>query len=205
MGPLIEITTIPFELQMTTKSASLEYKRGTVEMEISRSDNGGLDIKSSPIKLNVDTFEASNSLRPSTARSISQAAESGQNAAYKATAAYASQGELMLNAKVGEGGEVMTQLASDQLNDQIAPQQSDIAFVPNSDAQLNWEDGSMQIRYDMEKMKFDWKVEQGEFKFTPGDIEFKFKSGDVLVKYVGGPIYVPKSSDPNYRPVDVKA
>ena len=57
MYPLIEIKSIPIEIRLKTTSASLEYTRGTAEMEISRSDKGGLDIKSRPIKLQLDTFE----------------------------------------------------------------------------------------------------------------------------------------------------
>ena len=57
MGPLIEITNVPIEIEMKVSLAKLEYTRGTAELEISR-DNGGLSIKSRPIRLNIDTFEA---------------------------------------------------------------------------------------------------------------------------------------------------
>ena len=50
MYPLIEIKSVPIEIRMKTTNASLEYTRGTAEMEISRSDKG-LDIRSRPIKL----------------------------------------------------------------------------------------------------------------------------------------------------------
>ena len=57
MKPLIEITTVPIQIEMKTTSAKLEYARGTAEMEVSR-DKGGLQIKSRPIRVNIDTFEA---------------------------------------------------------------------------------------------------------------------------------------------------
>ena len=57
MYPLIEIKTVPIEIKMKTTNASLEYVRGTAEMELSRSDNGGLNIKSRPIKVDMDAFE----------------------------------------------------------------------------------------------------------------------------------------------------
>ena len=59
MYPLIEITSVPIEIQMKTTSASLEYTRGTAEMEITRAESGGVDIKSRPIRLNWDTFQSS--------------------------------------------------------------------------------------------------------------------------------------------------
>ena len=45
MKPLIEITTVPIQIEMKTTNAKLEYARGTAEMEVSR-DKGGLQIKS---------------------------------------------------------------------------------------------------------------------------------------------------------------
>ena len=36
MRPLIEIQTIPIEIQMKTTNAHLEYARGTAQMEVSR-------------------------------------------------------------------------------------------------------------------------------------------------------------------------
>ncbi len=76
MGPLIEITTVPIEIEMKTTNAHLVYSRGTAEVEISR-DKGGLNIKSRPIKLNVDSFQAQSSIRPTTAQSVKQAAQAG--------------------------------------------------------------------------------------------------------------------------------
>ena len=61
MRPLIEIQTIPIEIQMKTTNAHLEYARGTAQMEVSR-DRRGLQIRSQPIRVNIDTFEARSSI-----------------------------------------------------------------------------------------------------------------------------------------------
>ena len=74
MKPLIEITTVPIQIEMRTTNAKLEYARGTAEMEVSR-DQGGLSIKSRPIRVNIDTFEARNSITPTLARRIAQDAD----------------------------------------------------------------------------------------------------------------------------------
>ena len=66
MRPLIEIQTIPIEIQMKTTNAHLEYARGTAQMEVSR-DRRGLQIRSQPIRVNIDTFEARSSIVPTTA------------------------------------------------------------------------------------------------------------------------------------------
>lgn len=202
MYPLIEIKTVPIEIEMKTTNASWEYRRGTAEMEISR-DKGGLKINSRPIRLQVDSFEARNSVSPTPMRSVAQAAQRGRQAAYKATAAYARNGKLLLNAKVGE--DVITQIAT-QPQQEAMNVTVGLDFLPKGGVELDWQAGEMQIRYEMDKLNFDWKVDNASFEFVPADIEISIaQMPDVIIKYVGGPLYVPPSADPNYQPVDVQA
>jgi hypothetical protein len=202
MTPLIEIKSVPIEIEMKISHAKLEYTRGTADLEISR-DDGGLSIKSRPIQLNIDTFEARNSVVPTTARSIEQSAQKGKQAAYEATATYAQQGQLLLKTQIGE--ELITQFAADSVSKNIKTNVG-IDFIPTTGAELDWDPGELNIRFEMDKLNFDWRVNQPEFKFTPGDIEISVtQQPDVIIKYVGGPLYVPPSSDPDYEPVDVDA
>ncbi len=161
MYPLIEIKTVPIEIQMKTRNATLEYSRGTAEMEVSRSDGGGLDIKSRPIRLRLDSFEARNSINPTTMRSVKESASKGRQAAYEATATYARQGDLFLNAKLGE--DVVGQIAKQNVDKRL---QSELAldFTPDPGIDVDWEEGDIQIRYEMEQMNLDWKISKGEFK-----------------------------------------
>ncbi len=196
MFPLIEITTVPIEIEMRVTDAKLEYARGTADLEISRNE-GNLQIKSRPIRLNVDTFEARNSITPTTATAISEAAERGTQASYEATAAYARQGKLLLNAKVGE--ELITKFAAESQMKDVKTNVG-IEFLPTVGAELNWDAGDMQIRFEMDKLNFDWRMNKASFEFTPGDIQFSVtQQPSVQIKYVGGPLYVPPSSDPNYE------
>jgi len=200
MKPLIEITTVPIQIEMKTTNAKLEYARGTAEMEISHEKNG-LKIKSRPIKVNIDTFEARNSLSPTLARYLDQSAQKGKQAAYEATATYASQGQLLLETKVGE--ELVTKFAEDAMMKDVKTNVG-IDFLPDPGAEITWDPGELNIRYEMDKMAIDWKIGEGSFEFTPGDIEFTVtQRPDIIIKYLGGPIYVPPSADPNYEPVDV--
>ena len=184
MYPLLEIKTVPVEIQIKTKNASLEYSRGTAEMEISRGDNGGLDIKSRPIKLNLDTFEPRSSALTPPVRSPEPITQNMPQNAQTVTATYSQQGQLMLNARLGQN------MVADQ-------------GLTSTSSDIDWQNADIQIRYDMDKANTNWKIEKGEFKFTPGDIEITATPGETVIKYLGGPIYVPKSADPNY--VDVKA
>lgn len=201
MYPLIEIKTVPIEIEMKTTNATWEYRRGTAEMEIRR-EKGGLKINSRPIRVQMDTFEARNSVSPTPMRSVEQSAQRGRQAAYEATAAYARHGKLLLNAKVGE--DVVTQIATE-------PQQEamnvtvNLDFLPKGGVEMDWQAGEMQIRYEMDKLNFDWKVDNASFEFVPADIEISVaQMPDVIIKYVGGPLYVPPSADPDYQPVDVQ-
>lgn len=194
--PLIEIKTVPIEIEMKVTDAKLEYARGTADLEISR-NNGGLSIKSRPIRLNMDTFEARNSIVPSPARAIAQNAQKGQQAAYEATAAYARQGKILLTAKVGQ--DAIAQIAAQQQAQNVQTNVG-IKFLPSVGAEVNWDPGDMQIRYEMDKLNFDWRLNQPTFEFTPGDIQISVtQQPNVEIKYVGGPLYVPPSSDPNYE------
>lgn len=202
MMPLIEIKTVPIEIEMKVTPAKIEYSRGTADLEISRGD-GGLSIKSRPIKLNIDTFEARNSITPTAVRSMQQYAQQGQQASYTATATYAQQGQMLLDAKIGQ--DMITQFAADAQMKNYKPNVG-LEFLPTTGPEISWDPGEMQIRYEMDKLNFDWRVNQPQFEFTPGDIELSVKQQpDVIIKYIGGPIYVPPSSDPNYTPVDVEA
>ena len=202
MTPLIEIKNVPIEIEMKVSHAKLEYSRGTADLEISR-NQGGLSIKSKPIHLNIDTFEARNSVMPTTATSIEQSAQKGKQAVYEATASYAQQGQLLLKAKIGQ--EMMTQFAADAQAKDVKTNVG-IDFIPKADAELNWDPGELNIRFEMDKLNFDWRLNQTQFEFTPGDIEISVtQRPDVVITYMGGPLYVPPSSDPNYEPIDVQA
>lgn len=201
MDPLIEIQTVPIEIQMKVTKAHLEYARGTAQVEISR-DRGGLSIRSQPIRVNLDTFEARNSVMPTTATLIRQQAQAGVQGAYQATAVLAQEGRMMMESPSDQ--DVIPQLARQKTMGE--PLNLNIRFLPSTGPDISWDGGEMSIRYEMDKLNFDWRMEKMRFTFVPGDIEFTMtQRPDVIIKYVGGPLYVPPSSDPDYEPVDVNA
>lgn len=202
MNPLIEIKSVPIEIEMKVSHAKLEYTRGTADLEISR-NKGGLSIRSKPIQLNIDTFQARSSVVPTTIQSIEQSAQRGKQAVYEATAEYARQGQLLLTAKVGE--EMITKFAADAQAKNIKTNVG-IDFIPKAGPELDWQPSELNIRFEMDKLNFDWRLSQQHFEFTPGSIEISVtQRPEVIINYVGGPIYVPRSSDPNYQPIDTQA
>lgn len=200
MERLIEIKTVPIELEMKVNHAQLSYQRSTVDLEISR-NQGGLQIRSKPIKVNIDTFEARNSVSPTAMRSIEQAAQRGQQKVYDTTATYARRGDLLLEAKIGQ--QLISQFAmeSQQVNTDFA-----MKWLPTTGPEITWDDAEINIRYEMDKLNFDWRMDNGNVEFIPGNIEFTVtQQPDVVIKYIGGPVYVPPSADPDYVPLDEKA
>ena len=203
MNQLIEITSVPIEIEMKTSRARLEYANATADLEISR-DKGGLSIKSRPIRLNIDTFEMNSSLNPTPAQKIEESAQKGKQAAYQATATYAQQGDLLLKAKV-DGQDPLAQFAFTALSPDINTQ-AGLDFIPSAGPELSWDPAELNIRFEMDKLNFDWRLNQTQFEFVPGDIEITVKQQpEVIIKYIGGPLYVPPSADPDYEPIDVQA
>ena len=200
MERLIEIKTVPIELEMKVNHARLDYKRSTVDLEISR-DQGGLQIRSKPIKVNIDTFEARNSVSPTAMRSIEQAAQRGQQKVYDTTATYARRGDLLLEAKIGE--QLISQFAmeSQQVNTDFA-----MKWLPTTGPDISWDGGELSIRYEMDKLNSDWRMDNGNMEFIPGNIEFTVtQQPDVIIKYIGEPVYVPPSANSDYVPLDEQA
>jgi hypothetical protein len=201
MDPLLKITSVPLKFELKVNNARLEYNNSNAQVEITR-DAGGLKIKSDPIKLDIDSFECYNCINPTVRTSIQDAAEKGKTAAYEATATYAREGKLFLNAKIGE--DVVGQIAASKTD---VTTNVGIAFTPTARPELNWSEPEITMEYELDKLNFDWKVMNGNFQFVPGNIEFSItQHPDVVIEYIGGPIYVPPSADPEYVPTtDLRA
>jgi len=199
MKPLLEIQTIPISIQYKTTPAQVERKNVKAEVEISR-DRKGLSIKSRPIKLNIDSFEARNSITPTAMRKVEEAAVNGTQAALAATATIARDGNMMVNIHLKD--DVIAQLAAER----TAPVLPDfnIRYLPDQPINMDWVPGALSIEYEMDKLNFDWQTMKGEFQFTPANIELTIAEYPrVVIEYVGGPIYVPPSSNPNYEAIDL--
>lgn len=201
MNQLIKITTVPIQYELRINNARLEYSRSKAELEISRNE-GGLSIKSRPVKLNLDTSAAKSSIVPTPVQNVAQNAQKGKEAAYSATAQLAQEGHLLLNADIGQDviGQIMQQRTAP------ATGEFQLGFIPSAPVDIDYEAAKLTINYEMDKLNFDLKVANGNFEFIPGDIEMSItQHPKVLIEYVGGPIYVPPSANPNYEPIDVRA
>ncbi len=199
MTPLIEIKSIPIQIEMKISNAKLEHTKGTADLEISRGKDG-IHIRSNPIRIAADSFEYHNHIMPATSKHT--AGSPGQNSIHSTYSATAVQdgNQLLLRANVNN--ELMNQLA-------VNPEFKNVHASPVAAASAqsqNLPTAQMSILFEMDKLNFDWHQDAAHFEFTPGTIEFTVaQRPDVVITYLGGPIYVPPSSDPNYEPVDVQA
>ena len=201
MGPLIRITTVPISFEFKVNNARLEKSSGTAELNLTR-DKGGLRIQSNNIKLNLDTFEARNSVSPTAIRSIEQASDEGKTAAYEAIARYTNEGTIMMDAKFN--GKALDQIFADRA--QLPTGEFTVGFTPSAGAEISWSEPDISIQYEMDKLNFEFKLANGDFEFIPGNIEFNITQyPDVLIEYIGKPLYVPPSSDPDYVEFSAKA
>lgn len=197
MDQLIEITSVPIQLEVKTSRARLECAQGTAEMEISRAQDR-VSIKNRSIRLNMDTFEASRAQMAAPVRR-------SEPITYQASADFSQQGQLMMHTTLDTS--VLAQLSGGSVS--VQPPLTDSGNVevqPPLDSSSEWDPAELNIRYEMDKLNFDFKIGQNGFEFIPGDIEVTVtQRPEVTIKYVGGPLYVPPSADPNHEPVDVKA
>lgn len=205
MEQLLQITSVPINYELKITHARLERQSGTADLEISR-DKGGLHIKSKPVKLNVDSFDARNSVVPTVATAIKQNRDKGINAAYSATAQYASEGKLLVRAKIGQGAETIDQIMAQRTARPTGA--FELGFIPSAPVEMSATEPDFTIEYEMDRLNFDWMIDKGQVDFIPGDVELSItQHPEVKIEYVGKPLYVPPSVAERFlgQNVDVKA
>lgn len=195
MQQLIEIKTVPISIEYRVTDCEYKPAKSTVEVEMS-TEKGGLHMKSRPIKLNIDTFEARRSVNPTVKDCMTNYANKGKQAAYEATARYAEEGQIYMDVKFTD--EALRQISELRLGNN-QHQTPNIRWIPDHPADISWEPGDLSIRYEMDKLNFDFKQNKQPLEFTPGNIELVVTQWpDVIINYIGGPLYVPPSADPSY-------
>lgn len=199
MKPLIEIETVPISIQLKVTNAQYVPVETTAELEMTTEEGGGLEIKSKPVRLNIDTYEARKSASNSSAiDSIKEYAQKGKSGAYSATARYSQEGGILMHVKIQDDAyKQITELRLKN-NEHKTP---NIKWIPDRPVDIEYEPADLTIKYDMDKLKMDVNKQTRPMKFVPGAIEFEItQKPDLIINYVGEPLYVPPSANPNYEP-----
>ncbi len=195
---LLQIKTTPMQYEFKVSNATLEYNADKANIKISR-DKGGLSMKSEFAKVNIDTFDARNSMFPTTRTSIAQLAQKGLTSASQATARYAGEGEILMNTKPGEGRAAITQINT-QRYDSMYQKEFGLGFKPQGGANITVDPYELTTKYQMDKLSFDTKIQAGKFQFTPADFSVSItEHANIEISYIGSPIYVPPSSEEFFK------
>jgi hypothetical protein len=200
--PLLRITTVPIKYELMITKARLEYSNSKTEMVSSR-QKGGFEMESRPIKVRIDTFDARNSVCPTTMESVRRSAQEGKSAAQEATATYAEEGAMLLDPNISNPLDIINQQRA-----QVPTGDFGLTFLPTTGPEIEWSNPDLTMQYQMDKLNFDFRVANGDFEFIPGDVSISItQMPDVQIEYTGGPMYVPPSAAEffNHSPVDVLA
>lgn len=194
MEPLLKITRIPMEYELSVQHARLERGRSSPPVvEISR-QRGGFTMRSRPARLQLDSFEARNTLSPSTRTAISQNAQKGIQAASEAAESYSSEAAQMRWSRPGEGGEMLSQIFAQRM--QMPTGQFQLSFLPAAGIDITYQAGDLTTTYQMDRMAFNLKLNNSEVEYIPGSVDITITQyPDVLIEYMGSPLYVPPSAE----------
>lgn len=201
MEQLLSIKTIPISVEIVIENAQLKYNNKLPKVEVSR-QQGGLQMKAEPIKVNIDTFEMRQSIGLKSINTvINEFGNQGIKLAYEATAKIVQEGNQLAHPK----GMDIAQIAASRMNKQY---ETVLDFLPKVGPEISWDGGTLSVHYQMDKLDMDWDLGNTNFEFIPGKIQVEVKElPRVEIEYLGGPIYVPPSADPSYigKEIDIKA
>ena len=201
MKPLLSIQKVPISIEYRMSNARVERVSNRTDVDVNR-QRGGFNMRSSPIRVNIDTFEARNSIMPSAMKSMSQNAEKGRTAALQAIARFAEEGHILVNNTNPGNTEIFDRIFEARVADN---RQFTLAFVPRFPASITWTPPDLNMEYELDVLTFNWQTNKGEFEFIPAQFETNVvEYPRVIIEYVGEPNYVPPSANPNYVPIDTK-
>ncbi|MGN1423062.1 MAG: DUF6470 family protein [Oscillospiraceae bacterium] len=195
---LLQITTIPIQIEIKVTNAKLEYSEDRQPKVNITTENGGYVMKAEPLRLNIDTYEARKSLgygHMNNEDMASQKASEGFSIAFQGTAKVASEGNQLAR------GMSPSEIAINNAR-AGATVQTIMEFLPKTGADITFDEGKLNIEYHMGEQDIDWDIKADlPMEFIPGSVEFIVRDRPrVEIEYLGDPIYVPPSSNPNYEP-----
>lgn len=203
---LLQITTIPIQIEIKVTNARFEHSDEYVQPQVNiKSRNGGFVMEAEPLKLNIDTYQARKSMgfgHMTDGDMLKQKAQEGWSIAFQGTAKDVSEGDQL--ARGASPAEIALSNARAG-----ATVQTIMEFLPKEGADVTFEAGKLNIEYQMGSQDIDWNIHpDSPLEFIPGSVEFIVHDRPrVEIEYIGDPIYVPPSANPNYEPppfLDIK-
>lgn len=202
---LLQITTIPIQIEVKVTHAKFEHTDENVQPKVNvQSKDGMFVMQAEPLKLNIDTYQARKSLgfgNMTDGDMLQTKAQEGFSIAFQGTAQVASEGDQLAR------GVSPSELALSRARTD-ATVQTIMEYLPKEGADITFDEGKLNIEYQMGDLDMDWDLfTESPMEFIPGSVEFIVHDRPrVEIKYIGDPIYVPPSANPNYKPplLDIK-
>ncbi|MBQ8568206.1 MAG: hypothetical protein IJ446_03215 [Oscillospiraceae bacterium] len=192
MKPLLEITSIPIDIEVNITRASLEVDREAPVAKVSR-DKGEFTIDAEPIKINIDNSRMYDSIGFRKPRQMwEEEADKGLSLVYQGIAKVANEAD-----SIGNGTATPQSLAAAKAARTI---ETVTGWLPEDGPDISWSDGKLSINYKADQLNFDFSNPMPKFKFNPGSVEFIINQlPKVEIEYTGEPLYFPASADPNHK------
>ena len=202
MNPnLLQITTTPIRININVTRASLEAPGKQLPRMNVRTEKGGFRMEATPVKLNIDTYQARSSMGMGNLNMpdfYKEEAQRGIKLSYEGVAKMVEDGNSLGRGSTPVEIAVKNHRAGFNI-------QTVVDFIPKTGADISWQDGALNINYQMDDRNVDWEhLEASRLIFNPGKVEINIEQHpQVVIEYVGDPIYVPPSANPNYEPAVV--
>ncbi len=145
--------------------AQLLYKHTPAQMQISVS-RGGMQMKSDPMKLNLDNRQFFDSIN---IKGIKTQAEDiirkGKEAALSAAGEYTRQRAAM----IGPDAVTLSHMVAQQGR---VPAQTQMEFMPSEKPKASWSGGDISMQFIKDKVEISWKPYKMEYTYVPYSVEF---------------------------------
>lgn len=195
---LLKITTTPIQLRYNIEQARLEGNMmGSPQHQVSHTPSS-LKIDSSPVKVQISTERARESLGMRGPDSWSREyAGRGVQAAQEATGDAVRMGNEMQQI---QDGVTIAQIIQNRMLQQHTPAPATQTFLPGAKPDISWEPPQVHTTYQPDKLSFNWQTQQAPMNYVPGKFSLEvLQHPKVSIEYLGGFNYVPPSADPDYQ------
>lgn len=195
MDQLLNITSIPINVEINVTRAELKLDTSAPTVQISKSP-GGMQITAEPIKINIDNTAARESLgygHKNIDTFAKDEAQKGMKVAYQAVANIVNEGNALCNFEATPAS-IATAKATRTM-------ETIMDFLPKTGPDISWSGNTLSINYQVPELNMDWNTTpEAKLEFVPGTVEFIVNQRPRLeIEYVGEPIYFPRSAAPGYE------
>lgn len=194
---LLDITTGDTVLQANIRDGRLQNPHAPDPLIQQNTIPGGLEVNTTPSKLNVDTYDARASMgygQYNDADLIKHVVAEAKQSCADMTRRSVQKGDALLQKVTpAEYSRRQTQ-EKQQINTQIA-------FYPGENARVSFDKGGVEIDYRMTDPNISWKNLQIEpLDFERGSVTFSIAQKAYCdIQYLGSPTFFPESANPDIK------